>query len=283
MAKSKLQKILEDSGFVISATANFVPMQVCGSKDKQTVLRNIYDSRTEVTINISREVYTDDDEEIIERYARVKIWLYRFSSCIAYIDEIDKTDEITDELDELISEIFNVSDATGWETDTALLSAINYIKGGNCNIKELFSDPNLDICYIHEFYIDPQYRGVGLSKYIFSLIPLILGECFGTYNGIITTYIAPYKIQGKLKNIDKNNNKYASNSGNPYVDSDEDTKMKQIMARPLIELGFEEVEKNHYATSIRNLAGKAEDNKIPVFFDGEYSSWMFSGKPFEKL
>ena len=202
---------------------------------KNKIKTQIYHSANKKVTNVTFSVFDYNKDDYID-IAEMIIWVYQFN------------------LFDFEEDCFEVLDANGWEDQTALEMAQEYFEENMDFCYDSCIDI-LNVCYLKEFYICPQFRGQKLSEYLLSLIPSMMDSYFGICSGIITTYIEPYREQVSLEELDNFVEKCRKDDIDCYTK--ENTELEQIMAKPLIKCGFRRLSNERkYACSIKELKSK---------------------------
>ena len=113
----------------------------------------------------------------------------------------------------------------------------------------LSGNNKIAIVQMHEFYIDPQYRGLGISKKVLLTIPKMIETYFGIGRGYIAAYINPYKKQLSISDMDVANQIYCNEEMDP--------ELYNIMRKTIENAGFKAVSRKkkekHFVASFWNM------------------------------
>ena len=120
------------------------------------------------------------------------------------------------------------------------------------------------LCELHTFYISPEFRGKGLSKYFLAIIPRLLEMLFGIKNAGIVAEINPFRRQGSLNT----KRKFKSNG---YQDDNKDPLLVERVEKSLKSMGFKKVSDDlNYVTDMEKLFEKAYEKGV-WFAEGSYA------------
>ena len=127
--------------------------------------------------------------------------------------------------------MFDVADENADSFEAAGIAG-DYIALQSDPDKEDIYTFGINVCEIHTLYISPSYRGSGLSKHLFLMIPELLGTYTGREFAIFTIYVNPFKEQADLSESECEPEKYG------YADNEADKHLLEVMRAALISAGF---------------------------------------------
>ena len=236
-------KSIMDDGLKINANCSFETFRL----HEDGFDRDAHANRTLLNIEFTREYFDEETDDYIEKTV---------ASMIFYIFKYREFDMIE-----------KIADITGHDNMMGVDIALKYYEmckkdpNKNAMYDYICSGGDLNICYLHEFYIDTEYRGLGFSEYFLCMIPTIIGEYMGIDFGFVSTHIRPYEYQGKRE-------------GNALSDveyDDNNPELMKIMEKPLLKVGFVQIgEGNDFATDLPRLYHKGIELNYETEFTGRY-------------
>ncbi len=132
---------------------------------------------------------------------------------------------------------------------------------------DTYSDRNFGdyaIVELRNLYIDPAYRGNGLSEELTLMLPLLLEQCGITQEAIISTTVNPYKKYNQKLTV--------NNAGDESAFDGYDGDSEQIISygiKSLKKCGFKKVKvdgdgnKNRFVASTRDIEKASRKRNIP--------------------
>lgn len=241
-------KCILEEGLRINATCSFETLRLREDGYDRDAYRNRTQLNVEFTLGILDEE-TDSYEE--KTVASMKFYIFKYR-------EYDEIDEI--------------SDVTGYDNMMGVDTAMKYFDmckknpDGNDTYEYISSGGNINVCYLHEFYINTEYRGQGLSEYLLCMIPTILNEYLGIVFGFVSTHIRPYKYQGRIEGDVLSKIEY----------DDDNAELMKIMEKPLLKVGFVQIGEGYdFATDLQSLDHNAMERDIEAVFTGRYFGYNY--------
>lgn len=223
--------------------AEAVLPSICLDNERCTLSIQTYNQFRDTIINVTG--FEDDSDEPIDlARIRLKVGIYP-----VYLDD---------------DELFAIVDAENVDSGSTISDILKYRKEIDCYHEDLLSeDQRIAIVELHELYIEPQYRGKGLSAEILFRLPNIIQSYFNIDCGYIGTYINPYRKQSTISEMPK--------YGEQYVGNKLDQETYKIMRRTIEVAGFRPIsnkkKERHFVASMSSILEAAEDNDMEVETD----------------
>ena len=206
--------------------------------------KNVYTPYNRMLVDFYIRLYPEEDEEKEVNIARMDLRTANF----------DDVEELLVDSDE---------DADFGSSASTL---VDYIQNFREYDYEWVEDANdkIVLCELHTFYISPEYRGKGLSKYFLAAIPTLLDMICGIKSAGVVATINPFLHQGSLNS----KRKFKSNG---YQHEKKNPKLVEQIDRSLTSAGFKKIsEKLEYATDLYELKRIALEKGID-FWEGHYA------------
>lgn len=153
-------------------------------------------------------------------------------------------------------ELFDILDAENADMSDTILSIIDYRE--KTNYREERYCPKIAIVELHELYIDPEYRGMGLAQKILLRLPLIIETYFNIDCGYIGTYINPYKTQLSISEMDGEDFEYCDED----IEQDVYIKMRKTIEAAGFKAISRKKKEKHFVTSFSSIYKQAKRNNM---------------------